>query len=80
MLQDLENFKKLFVEKYNERAQANIAKAASAPKTSERMPKKRAHGGGSNRGAPPKGPFCQVLQVVQEHKWALYHPRYHQVL
>ncbi len=55
MLQDLENIKKLFVEKYNEKARANKAKAATAPKTVERMPKKHAHGGGSDRGAPQKG-------------------------
>jgi len=55
MLQDLENIKKLFVEKYNKKAQANKAKAATAPKMAERVPKKRAHGGGSDRGAPKKG-------------------------
>ncbi len=55
MLQDLKNIKKLFVEKYNKKAQANKAKAATAPKTAERVPKKCAHGGGSNRGAPKKG-------------------------
>ncbi len=55
MLQDLKNIKKLFVEKYNEKAQANKAKAATAPKTAERVPKKCACGGGSDRGAPKKG-------------------------
>jgi hypothetical protein len=55
MLQDLKNIKKLFVEKYNKKAQANKAKAATAPKTAKRMPKKRVHGGGSDRGAPQKG-------------------------
>jgi hypothetical protein len=45
MLQDLENIEKLFVEKYNEKAQANKPKAATAPKTVERVPKKRTHGG-----------------------------------
>jgi hypothetical protein len=55
MLQDVKNIKKLFVEKYNEKAQANKAKAATAPKMAERVPKKGAHGGGSNRGAPKKG-------------------------
>ncbi len=55
MLQDLKNIEKLFVEKYNKKARANKAKAATAPKTAERVPKKRAHGGGSNRGAPKKG-------------------------
>jgi hypothetical protein len=55
MLMDLENIEKLFVEKYNEKARANKAKAATASKTAERMPKKRAHGGGSDQGAPQKG-------------------------
>ncbi len=50
MLQDLENIKKLFIEKYNEKAQANKAKAATAPKTAECVPKKRVHGRGSDRG------------------------------
>ena len=44
MLQDLENIEKLFVEKYNKKAQANKAKAATAPKMAEHVPKKRAHG------------------------------------
>ncbi len=55
MLQDLENIKKLFIEKYNKKAQANKAKAATAPKMAECVPKKCAHGGGSDRGAPKKG-------------------------
>jgi hypothetical protein len=55
MLQDLKNIEKLFVKKYNKKAQANKAKAATAPKTAECMPKKQAHGGGSDRGAPKKG-------------------------
>jgi hypothetical protein len=55
MLMDLENIEKLFVEKYIKKARANKAKAATASKTAEPMPKKRAHGGGSNQGAPKKG-------------------------
>jgi hypothetical protein len=55
MLHDLENIEKLFVEKYNEKTQANKAIAATAPKTAEHVPKKHAHGGGSDRGAPKKG-------------------------
>jgi hypothetical protein len=55
MLQDLKNIEKLFVEKYNQKVRANKAKAGTAPKTAEHVPKKRAHGGGSNRGAPKKG-------------------------
>jgi hypothetical protein len=31
MLQDLQNIKKLFVKKFKEKAQANKAKAATAP-------------------------------------------------
>jgi hypothetical protein len=78
MLQDLENIEKLFVKKYNKKVQANKAKAATDPKTAERVPKKRTHGEGSDR-IPPKRMFCQVLQVVQDGKWALYNPQYHQV-
>ncbi len=55
---DLENIEKIFIEKYNnEKARANKAKAATASKTAERVPKKKkhAHGGGSNKGAPKKG-------------------------
>jgi hypothetical protein len=55
MPQVLKNIEKLFVEKYNEKARANKAKATTAPKMAERMPKKCAHGGGSDRGAPKKG-------------------------
>ncbi len=52
---DLENIEKLFIEKYNKKARANKAKAATASKTAERVPKKRTHGGGSDKGAPKKG-------------------------
>ncbi len=67
MLQDLENIKKLFVEKYNKKARANKAKAATAPKMVERVPKKRVHGGGSDRGAPKKGhstKYCKWCKNV----------------
>ncbi len=67
MLQDLENIKKLFVEKYNKKARVNKAKAATAPKTAERVPKKRAHGGGSDRGAPQKSrsaKYCKWCKMV----------------
>jgi hypothetical protein len=55
MLMDLENIEKLFVKKYNKKARASKAKAATASKTAERMPKKHVHGGGSNQEAPKKG-------------------------
>jgi hypothetical protein len=70
MLRDLENIEKLFVEKYNEKAQANKAKAATAPNTAEHVPKKRAHGGGSNRGAPKKGhsaKYCKWCKTANGH-------------
>jgi hypothetical protein len=55
MLMDLKNIEKLFVEKYNEKVRAIKAKAATASKMAERVPKKCAHGGGSNKGFPQKG-------------------------
>jgi hypothetical protein len=55
MLMDLKNIEKLFVKKYNKKARANKAKATTASKTAEHVPKKRAHGGGSDQGAPQKG-------------------------
>jgi hypothetical protein len=67
MLQDLKNIEKLFIKKYNEKAQANKAKAATDPKTAERVLKKRAHGGGSNRGAPKKGhsaKYCKWCKMA----------------
>jgi hypothetical protein len=67
MLQDLENIEKLFVEKNKKKAQANKAKAATAPKMAERVPKKRVHGGGSNQGAPKKGrsaKYCKWCKMA----------------
>jgi hypothetical protein len=54
MLLDLENIEKIQVEKYNEKAKASKAKAATAS-TELCMPKKRANAGGANRGAPKEG-------------------------
>ncbi len=67
MLMDLENIKKLFVKKNNKKARANKAKAATASKTAERMPKKHAHRGGSDQGAPQKGhsaKYCKWCKVA----------------
>jgi hypothetical protein len=67
MLQDLKNIKKLFVEKYNEKAQANKTKAATPPKTAECVPKKRVHGGRSDRGAHKKGrsaEYCKWCKMA----------------
>jgi hypothetical protein len=57
MLQDLKNIEKLCIEKYNKKAQANKAKAATAPKTAERVPKKRAHGGAPKKSRSAK--YCK---------------------
>jgi hypothetical protein len=64
---DLENIEKLFLEKYNEKARANKAKAATASKTAQHVRKKRTHGGGSNQGAPKKGrsaKYCTWCKVA----------------
>jgi hypothetical protein len=69
MLQDLKNIKKLFVEKYKKKARANKAKATIAPKMAEHVPKKCAHWGGSNRGAPKKGQsakYCKWCKNANE--------------
>jgi hypothetical protein len=58
ILLDLENLEKVFVEKSNEAARANKAKVAAAAKlVGEHVPRKRkrAHGGGPEKGTPKKG-------------------------
>jgi len=66
ILLELENLEKVFVEKSNEAAQANKAKVAAPAKLAEHVPRKgkRAHGGGPEKGTA-KGPYRQVLQMVQ---------------
>ncbi len=57
ILVDLENIEKLFTQKANEAARANMAKAASTAKSAgERVPRKgkRTHGGGPAKGTPKK--------------------------
>ncbi len=69
MLMDLENIKKLFFKKYNEKVRANKAKAATVSKMAERVPKKCTHGGGSDQGAPQKGlsaKYCKWCKVAGE--------------
>ncbi len=49
MLPDLENIKKVFIEKYNEKAKANKAKVVTASKAGEAcVPRKRENGGSSD--------------------------------
>ena len=71
MLLDLENMEKFFAKRYNEKAQANKAKAATATKAAELcMPKKR-RDGGFDRGAPKKG------QSTKYCKWCKYRRTFH---
>jgi hypothetical protein len=55
MLQDLENTKKVFNEKYNKNARAVKAKVATAPKADGGVPRKLVNGGSSGGSAPKKG-------------------------
>jgi len=64
MLLDLENIEKLFIERYTEKAWTNKAKAATAPKSGEHVPRKHAREGGSSKGAPKKGRSAKYC------KWA----------
>jgi hypothetical protein len=54
MLMDLENIEKYFVEKYNEKARANKAKAATASKTAERVCPRSTRMGEGPIKEPPK--------------------------
>jgi hypothetical protein len=66
MLLDLKNFEKVQVEKYNEKAKASKANAATAS-AELRVPKKRVNTGGTNRGVPKKGhtaKYCKWCKTV----------------
>ncbi len=54
MLHDLETIKKVFVEKNNKKAKANIAKTGTAPQKGLSVPRKKGKGGGSGGPAPKK--------------------------
>ena len=63
---DLENIEKMQVEKYNEKAKASKAKAATAS-AELRVSKKWANAGGTDRGAPKKGrnaTYCKWCKAV----------------
>ena len=66
MLLDLEKIEKMQVVKYNKKAKASKAKAATAS-AELRVPKKRANAGGTDRGAPKKGrsaKYCKWCKAV----------------
>jgi hypothetical protein len=66
MLQNLENIKEVFIEKYNKKAKDNKTMTATAPKANGRVPRKRATGGGSGGPAPKKGctnKYCRHCQI-----------------
>ncbi len=54
MLHDLENIKKVFVEKNNKKAKANVAKAGTAPQKGASVPRKKGKRGGGSGGSAPK--------------------------
>jgi hypothetical protein len=70
ILLDLENLKKVFAERSNEAARANMAKVAAAAKSAgDHVPRKgkHAHGGGLDKGTPKKGrtdKFCKWRKAV----------------
>ncbi len=67
MLLDLENMEKVFAERYNEKAQANKAKAARATKAAELCVPKKRHDGGFDRGTPQKGQstkYCKWCKSI----------------
>ena len=66
MLLDFENIEKLFANRYNENARANKAKAATASKTAERMPKKRVHEGGSKEEPPQKAVLPSFVSGAEQ--------------
>jgi hypothetical protein len=66
MLLDLENIEKMQVKKYNEKAKASKAKAATAL-AELHVPKKWANAGGTDRGAPKKGrtaKYCKWCKAL----------------
>ena len=67
MLQDLKTIKKVIAERYNDKAQTDKAKAATAPKANEpRVPKKR-RSEGSEGGTRKKGrssKYCKWCKAV----------------
>ena len=73
---DLENIEKMQVKKYNEKAKASKAKAATAL-AELHVPKKWANAGGTDRGAPKKGRTAKYCKwCVQGSKRPIHDPRY----
>ena len=72
ILLDLENIEKLFVERYNEKARANKAKAATALKPGEHVPRKGKREGGSIKGAPKKGRSAKYCKWCRQQMGPLH--------
>jgi hypothetical protein len=67
MLHDLETIEKVFVEKNNKKAKANVAKGPTAPQKGASVPRKKGKGGGSGGLAPKKArtaKYCKWCKVV----------------
>ncbi len=67
MLHDLERIEKVFVEKNNKKAKANVAKAGTDPQKGASVPHKKGKGGGSGRPTPKKArtaKYCTWCKAV----------------
>ncbi len=67
MLHDLETIEKVFGEKNNKKAKANVAKAGTAPQKDLSVPCKKGKGGGSGGPAPKKAritKYCKWCKAV----------------
>ncbi len=71
MLHDLETIEKVFVEKNNKKAKANIDKAGAAPQKGLSVPCKKGKGGGSGGPAPKKARTAKYCKWCKKGEWAL---------
>ncbi len=66
MLHDLETIEKVFVEKNNEKAKANVVKAGTVPQKGLSVPRKKGKGGGSGGPAPKKARTAKYCKWCKE--------------
>jgi hypothetical protein len=62
MLYNLKNIEKVYVERANDKARANKAKASTAPKFGGQVSRKHGREGGSKGPAPKKGRFTKYCK------------------
>jgi hypothetical protein len=66
MLHDLKTIEKVFIEKNNKKAKANVAKAGTAPQKELSVPRKKGKGGGSRGPAPKKARTANYCKWCKE--------------